>query len=114
MDRLFGLRALLLAAALPASGCGEADACPEDYVCVAEGGGQGGAPSTSISSTTATSSTGGDDGGGGMGGSPPCDGACMEPTPLCDEGTNMCVACLGDGDCDSVTASDCVNGSCAQ
>ena len=51
--------------------------------------------------------------GGGMDAGP-CGMACADPTPLCRESDGMCVACLGDGDCDGstprcdTTAGECV------
>ena len=61
----------------------------------------------------------GDGGGGsgaggntGGGGSAPCGGACSGDTPLCDETSMECVACLGDGDCDDPAAAKCDAGSC--
>ncbi len=51
-------------------------------------------------------------GGGGTGGAEPCGGTCKAPTPLCDTKTNMCVACLGHGDCTDADAARCDAGSC--
>jgi len=58
--------------------------------------------------------TGGAPGGGGIGGggSPPCGGTCEDPTPLCNENTGECVACLMDDNCDSVGTAHCDNGNC--
>lgn len=93
---------------------------------IAETGGNGsGAGGSGAGGNGASGGHGGDggnggvDGGGGEGGTggeggspPPCGGDCEEPTPLCDEDTNACVACLSDDDCDTATESQCDNGSC--
>ena len=54
---------------------------------------------------------GGTGGAAGAGGSPPC-GGCVDPTPLCDENNDTCVACLGDGDCSDPVAGHCQTGTC--
>jgi hypothetical protein len=58
----------------------------------------------------ATTTTGGSGAEGG-GGTDPC-GGCSAPTPLCDESTNSCVACLGDSDCTTPNAAKCDAGAC--
>ena len=94
--------ALLLAAALGPAGCSDDSA-------------NGPASSATTSSGNQTGGTGGSAGGpgsGGSGGAEPCGGACAAPTPLCDTKTDMCVACLGHGDCTDADAARCDGGSC--
>ena len=87
--------ALALAAALGPTGC--SDDAP---------------PSSSTSTATTTGTGGGQTGGGCTGGAEPCGGTCKAPTPLCDTKTNMCVACLGHGDCTNADAARCDAGNC--
>jgi hypothetical protein len=60
-----------------------------------------------------TGAVGGNGGGGnvGGGGGEPC-GGCSEPTPICDESSMMCVACLDHPDCTSPDAAKCDGGEC--
>ena len=43
-----------------------------------------------------------------------CAEVCMGPTPLCNETTGMCVACLADSDCTDLAAPQCdeTGGTC--
>jgi hypothetical protein len=104
---------------LLATGCGERceriGACTP-YSGTLGGGGEGGdggnGPGGGPQGGGGEGGMGGDGGTGGEGGNPPCGGACDEPTPLCDEQNNVCVACLSDEDCDTVGASQCDAGAC--
>ena len=55
----------------------------------------------------------------------PCDGACADPTPVCDTATDTCVACLATADCETgvcdpatsacvqcLSTADCLTGVC--
>jgi hypothetical protein len=66
-------------------------------------------PVSGATSAGGAGQTGSSTNGGGGGG--PC-GACSDPTPLCDESTNTCVACLASTDCSDPSASKCDAGSC--
>jgi hypothetical protein len=65
----------------------------------------------SCSKSSATSASTSGSGAAGGGGATPC-GVCTAPTPLCDESTNTCVACLLPDDCENPTASRCEEGAC--
>ena len=76
-------------------------------------GGSGG--STGGSGGATGGSSGVDDAGMGDAtvdaGSQPCDGACGGGTPVCDESSDTCVECVGDGDCGS---EFCVDNACVE
>jgi hypothetical protein len=91
---------------LLAPACSDHPACDlDDQLCQ---------PTTVTSSGGGSAGQGGDVGGGGAqggGGGDPC-GGCMDPTPLCDEGSGTCVACLMDADCTENDAAKCEEGAC--
>ncbi|MGC4068857.1 MAG: hypothetical protein QM784_30275 [Polyangiaceae bacterium] len=97
-------------------GCSsETGDCHRTYTCEVPNGGAGAAGSDVGSSTKAgKSSVGGESGGGGAtsaGGTTsttaPCNGSCSGSTPVCNETSNRCVACLGSTDCKDATKSVC-------
>lgn len=51
-------------------------------------------------------------GGEGGGGGEPCGGDCQGSAPHCDEGADICVACLNDSHCGVANAAKCDEGTC--
>lgn len=117
-------------AALLAGACSNiADDCEVTTTCDPIGGGASGGSSSGASgkggkasggsdagnggASTAGASSGGPGGGGEAGngeggmGDPPCDGACMAPTPACQEATGTCVECLAPADCTTGAEDKC-------
>lgn len=129
---------VLLGAVSLAQGCANrADDCDANSTCPPSGGtpsgGTGGSPSAGKSgaSTGGTSGAGqagatagggngpgGEGGTAGEGGGPPepCNGACVAPTPACNEATNTCVECLAPTDCktDDKTLCDTTSNTCVE
>jgi hypothetical protein len=71
----------------------------------------GGARGCEPSATNAGTGGSGAAGPGGSGGSTVC-GDCSPPTPVCDETSEMCVACLDHDDCTDADAAQCDAGAC--
>lgn len=72
-------------------------------------GGSGGGGATDGGASNAGGARSGGEGGEASGGAPPqpCDDACKDETPFCDEDNDECVGCLGHGDCEDPTKPMC-------
>jgi hypothetical protein len=78
--------------------------------CLDTGGARGCEPSATTAGNGGTGGSGAA-GPGGSGGSTVC-GDCSPPTPVCDETSRMCVACLDHDDCTDADAAQCDAGAC--
>jgi hypothetical protein len=98
------IAAVLAVAGLLALGCSDPEPC-DPAVCAPgpDTGGAGGAGGQG--------GAGGSGARGGAGGGGPC-GGCLAPTPLCDEATDTCVACLDHPDCNAGETAKCDAGTC--
>ncbi|MGC4068856.1 MAG: hypothetical protein QM784_30270 [Polyangiaceae bacterium] len=107
---IVGLLTLCSAGALVLYGCDTKVTCEDNENCPAGGSASLGGSS----SRGGKSSVGGESGGGGAtsaGGTTsttaPCNGSCSGSTPVCNETSNKCVACLANTDCKDATKSVC-------